>query len=186
MFNMTTFADEALITATLLGPVLAVQVQKWLERWRDYRNRKMWVFQTLMATRAARLEAEHVRALNMIDLVFYGRRRFGTNWRSKTERAVLESWKIVLDELAVPWNMEANNEARLVRRTDLFIDLLVAMGDDVGYTFDRVQLKNGAYFPTAHETLTTQQQQLRTLTVELLQGNRALVVRPEQPPTRAP
>jgi hypothetical protein len=67
---MTT-SDWAIVSATLLGPILAVQAQKWLERWRDYRNRKMWVFQTLMATRAARLEAEHVRALNMIDLVFY-------------------------------------------------------------------------------------------------------------------
>jgi hypothetical protein len=173
-------SDWAIVLATLLGPILAVQAQKWLERWRDYRNRKMWVFQTLMATRAAWLEPERVRALNMIDLVFYGRRRFGRNWRSDTEQAVLDAWKIVLDELSDPWNDKVNNDARLTRRTDLFINLLVAMGEDVRYRFDRVQLKNGAYFPTGHGTTTAEQNELRRLAIQLLKGDRPLVVKPDQ------
>jgi hypothetical protein len=177
-----TISDWAIVCATLLGPILAVQAQKWIERLRDIRNRKMWVFQTLMATRGARLETDHIRALNMIDLVFYGRRRFGRNRRTETEQAVLDAWKIVLDELGEPWNDAVNNDARIRRRNDLFIDLLVAMGADVRYRFDRVQLKNGAYFPTLHGTIAAEQNELRRLAIQLLKGERAFPVRPTDQP----
>lgn len=42
-----------MIIATIAGPILAVQAQKWLERLRERRNRKFCVFQQLMATRAS-------------------------------------------------------------------------------------------------------------------------------------
>ena len=69
--NMET-KDWIIALATLLGPILAVQAQKWIEGVREQRTRKLRVFTQLMATRAARLSAEHVQAINMIDLVFYG------------------------------------------------------------------------------------------------------------------
>jgi len=49
----------------------------------ERRNRKAWLFHSLMAPRAARVSPEHVQALNMIDLVFYGKRILGVNRRSK-------------------------------------------------------------------------------------------------------
>ena len=48
-------ADIAIVVATLLGPVLAVQAQKWLERGREITQRRAWIFRTLMATRATNL-----------------------------------------------------------------------------------------------------------------------------------
>jgi hypothetical protein len=56
-------SDIAVIVATLLGPVLAVQVQKYLERWRDEAERRKNVFKTLMATRLARLSPPAHRGL---------------------------------------------------------------------------------------------------------------------------
>ena len=53
---------------------MAVQVQKWLEVFREERGRKLWIFKTLMATRASAVSAEHVQALNMIDLEFREKR----------------------------------------------------------------------------------------------------------------
>ena len=47
--------DSLIIGATILGPILAVQAQKAIERFRERRGRKLWVFHTLMGTRAARL-----------------------------------------------------------------------------------------------------------------------------------
>jgi hypothetical protein len=79
--------DWLLILATIAGPILAVQAHKWVERLREGRNRKLRLFERLMATRAARLSAEHVQALNMIDLVFYGSCFFDIHRRSKTEQA---------------------------------------------------------------------------------------------------
>lgn len=61
-------SDWLLIVSTILGPILAVQVQKWLELWREKRDRKLKIFYNLMATRAARVSERHVEALNSIQL----------------------------------------------------------------------------------------------------------------------
>jgi len=58
-------AEVLTVLAVLLAPVVAVQVQKWLELFREDRARKRWIFKTLMATRAATAPPDHVHALNM-------------------------------------------------------------------------------------------------------------------------
>ena len=65
-----TSAEWAIVFATLLGPILAVQAQKVLEGLREYRAAKLWVFRSLMTTRMQRLSIDHVRTLNMIDICF--------------------------------------------------------------------------------------------------------------------
>ncbi|WP_373426698.1 DUF6680 family protein [Neorhizobium galegae] len=67
-------SDWMIILATLAGPILAIQVQKFLERGRENRNRRLQIFRTLMATRAASVSPAHVEALNSIALEFYGRK----------------------------------------------------------------------------------------------------------------
>jgi hypothetical protein len=146
-----------------------VQAQKAIERAREQRGRKSGVFHQLMATRAARVSAEHVQALNMIDLAFYGRRVFGIHRRSKAEASVLNAWREYHDHL----NTRADDDALSiwnVRSDELFINLLFAMATDVSYTFDRVQLKRGAYSPMAHGELEDQQKAIRTLAVKVLAG----------------
>ena len=123
--------DWLLITSTVLGPVLAVQAQKWVEVFRERRGRKLWVFQQLMATRAARVSGDHVRALNMIDLAFYGSRPFGIARRSKGEQAVLDAWNeyhnhlnIQADKASVPiWSVTSD---------ELFTNLLFAIAKELG------------------------------------------------------
>lgn len=66
-----TIADALIILATLVGPIVAVQTQKWIERSREDRARKVNVFNTLMATRGLKAaSADHVKALNSIDIIF--------------------------------------------------------------------------------------------------------------------
>jgi hypothetical protein len=50
--------DWLMIVAVLLAPLVAVQVQKILERYREDRERKLNVFKTLMASRLNRAVAE--------------------------------------------------------------------------------------------------------------------------------
>jgi hypothetical protein len=76
-------------TATILGPILAVQAQKWIERVRETRERKLRVFYTLMGSPAARTSAEHVQALNLIDLLF----------RRKAEKPIIDAWEIYREHL---------------------------------------------------------------------------------------
>lgn len=159
----------SIIVATLLGPILAVQAQKAVERARDRHDRKSWLFHTLMATRAARVSPDHVRALNMIDLAFYGRRVLGIHRRRKAETAVLDAWHEYLDHLNTKYEKE-NFSLWSTKGDELFVNLLFALAIDVGYRFDRVQLKKGAYSPVAHGELEFEQQQVRKLAIDLLSG----------------
>ena len=136
------YKDWIIVFATLAGPILAVQAQKAVESLRERRARKERVFAQLMATRAARLTPEHVQALNMIDLVFYGGSILGMRRRSKREQAVLDAWKEYHDNLSEGSNWpEPQQQAHYAKREEIFLNLLYALAQDVGFSFDRVQLK---------------------------------------------
>ena len=69
--------DWVTSAAVVIGPILAVQAQKMVERIKDKRERQLKIFKALMTTRAERVSREHVQALNMIYIEFYGRKIFG-------------------------------------------------------------------------------------------------------------
>lgn len=165
--------DVLMISATFMGPILAVQAQKAIERARERRGRKSWLFHTLMATRAARVSAEHVQALNMIDLVFYGSPFFGFKRRSKTEQVVLDSWKEYLDHLNTKVD-ERDLSVWSSKSDELFVNLLYSISQDVHFQFDRVQLKKGVYSPIAHGDLEFEQAATRKLWLKVLSGQSPL------------
>ncbi len=152
------------ILATLISPLLAVQTQKIIERYNEKKSLKIDIFKQLMATRApnSRLSGDHVRALNMIDLAFYGKPKRGQAKRTKTENEVLSSWKLYFNHLNIPfptneaggiiWNQTSNN---------LFLDLLSAISKDIGYEFARDQLQTPTYSPIAHGDIENDQLKIR-------------------------
>jgi hypothetical protein len=165
--------DWAVVVSTLLGPILAVQAQKAVEAFREHRARKTKLFEQLMATRASRVSPEHVRALNMIDLVFYGERTLGFLRRSAKEQDIIDGWKEYLDHLEIkPSDPEFHQWA--TQGQELFTNILYAMAQDIGYKFDRVHLKRGAYSPIAHTEWEQTENQLRREALSLLAGNHAL------------
>lgn len=165
--------DVLIICATISGPILAVQAQKFIEIFRERRQRKLWVFHTLMATRAARLSTDHVQALNMIDLTFYGYKFFGIHRRTSIEQTVVNCWREYLDHLETRFeNDQLTNWT--ARGDELFVNLLHAIAKDVGFSFDRVQLKKHIYSPVAHEQLQSDQNQLRQLAINVLSGSTPL------------
>lgn len=138
-----------MIGSTLLGPVLAVQAQKWVERAREATNRRTWVFTTLMATRQARLSFEHVRALNSIDLAFYGHRVLGIVLSGRRAQDVLDAWHDYHAHLSLPPEYRPQNEAEqrdwYDRGDELFMNLLDRLGTATNFKFERNQLKAGSY-----------------------------------------
>jgi len=167
------FTIAAALIGAVVGPIAAIQVQKWLERRQRNRDRREWVFHTLMATRAARTSPDHVQALNMIDLAFYGP-KVGRSFRhSEKDQEVLDAWKEYIDSLGENVSVltdDARNR-RWERRDELFFDLLEIMATALRYRFDRVILKKHGYIPTAHGTLEQQQEEFRRGMLSLLAGD---------------
>lgn len=121
-----TIADWLMIFAVMLGPIIAVQLTRYLDDKKEVRERKLQVFKTLMATRAYTISWEHAVALNRIDLEF--------NKNSKKEKAIIESWKAYLDLLG---NKELSSEQWNIKRIDLFVELLYTMAQVLDYDFDK-------------------------------------------------
>lgn len=158
-----TLTDILMITATALSPLIAVQVTRYLDDQNEEHGRKLQIFKTLMATRAYTLAPSHVEALNRIDLEFSTKRR--------QEKAVLDVWQQYLDHLG---NKSMQIEAWAEKRVDLLVDLLYAMGQALGYDFNKTQIKNGTYAPVAHGRIEEEQEKVRQFTIELLEGKRIL------------
>jgi hypothetical protein len=167
----------AVIVATFLGPVLAVQAQKRLEEFKARRNRKEQLFRTLMATRLARLAPEHVQALNLIDFDFFGSRG--------KDKKVLDAWNLYRDHL----NTSSKGDGEQVwlnRQNELFHEMLYQMSECLGYGFDKVQIRKSAYSPMAHGNLEDEQTIIRRGMVDLFSAKFAIpVVKLPSPQTDA-
>lgn len=176
LIKLTT-GEWAIVFATLMGPILAVQAQKFLERIREHESRKLWIFSTLMTTRRSRLSVDHVKALNMIDVSFYGFRfLFFVHWQTRSEKKVITAWKAYLDNLATDMEgwPDSRKEVHWNDRDRQFATLLVLIGSAVGYDFDEVHIKKAGYIPIAHNELEEKQRRLLDSAVNVLQGDQPL------------
>jgi hypothetical protein len=153
------------ILAIIIGPIAAVQVQRWIEVYQENKNRKLNVFKTLMATRGARVSFEHVRALNMIDTEFYD------------EIKVKDAWKCYLDCLNENPQGEHESNSWSLRKEELFVSLLSTMATLLNYHFDSVHLKKSAYFPKAHGEEQEYQYFVRDKIKKIFAGDLAIPVK---------
>lgn len=167
-------ADFIMIGAVLIGPLIAVQTQKWIEKSRAGFEQKLWVFKTLMATRGTTVAPLHVQALNMIELEF--------SMKKQCEKQVIEAWKLYLDHLCEgPHDFQAEDyQSKLnswsEKSKDYLVDLLHKMALSLGYDFDKVQLKKGAYTPKGHADLEMEQYFIRKGVIDIIAGNKALYI----------
>jgi hypothetical protein len=159
--------DWLMLLAVLLSPFLAVYANILIERRRQRRERRLLIFKTLMATRASGLSPDHVQALNMIDIEFYG--------RDKKSKEVLQAWKSYLDHLGDQESYSDNSWVE--RRIDLFIDLIHKMSISLGYDFDKVHIKRTSYFPKGFGELEADQTIIRKGIVAWLKGELSVPMR---------
>lgn len=184
------------IIAIILGPILAVQAQKIIERITQRRDEKRRLFITLMATRGRPLLLEHVQALNMIDITFTVKGIIASIifWRSKKDKAVIEAWSELRDHLYNYPPRPTSQEGTVISKEDtsaynaqmqtwgsnkneLLIELLDKMAKSLGYYFDKVLLKRGSYTPQQYGDLETFQIINLAGLADLLVGNSSLPIR---------
>src|SRR4030042_35765 len=166
-----TISDWLVIVAILLAPLLALQVQKKLEKSKEDKARKLNLFRTLMTTRAFPLDPRHVEALNTIDVEFYKNQK------------IVETWKLMLDNYnnfpkdPSATNFQAKLDACVEKAKDLLSDLLLEMGRSLGYSFDKVHLKRAVYSPKGHADMIIDQEIIRKNLVSILSGRRSIPIK---------
>lgn len=130
------WADLAIVFATLIGPVLAVQAQKYLERRRETRDRQVSIFRTLMMSRGATLSPTHVQAINAIPIEFYG--------NTPKLKAIVNTWKLYVDHHSFSPPPPDGWESK---RADIFIELMTKIASYLNYDFSSLEIKKDIYHP---------------------------------------
>ncbi len=152
------------VVVAFATPLIALELQKWLDERHESRNRKLTIFKNLMMYRVTPLSPHFVQSLNLVDLEFNG--------KDKKEAAVREQWKILLDH----FNNYTEAKEPVEKAQELTRGLLKAMGKYFNYEFDEVYLKRGAYYPKYFVDTELEQNTLRKQLLEVLAGNRRLPV----------
>ncbi len=169
-WKSVTISDTLIILATFLGPIVAVRLQKLIERYSERTRKRDGLFVTLMATRQVRANSsKHVEALNLIDLYF--------DSLSQKDKSVRNAWKLYFDGLQRRIDTNSPDASSQLERTvDLLVDLLHAMSEALDYEFDKVQIKRGAYYPQGHQDNETARQIIRDGMVRIATGQAALPI----------
>ncbi len=184
----------ATLIAIVLGPILAIQVQKIIESIKQRNEEKRRLFMTLMSTRGRPLVPEHVQALNMIDLIFSVKSKLMAIifWRrTKKEKAVIEAWSELRDHLysypQKPGSEVGSENSKMdmyivqmetwaSKKNDLLIELLSKMAKSLGYHFDKVILKKGSYTPQKYGDFETMQTMNLAALSEIFLGRRSIPI----------
>lgn len=138
--------DLAIVFATILGPIFAIQIQSFREgvqrsiRTEHEKNeeklqRQRLAFRQMMAYRANPLDSMFVQALNVIPVDFQG------------VESVVNAWKLYFGQLCKNKNEDPNWDEH---SNDFRAQLLGSMATHLGYSFTTQELKDERYFAQAH------------------------------------
>jgi Family of unknown function (DUF6680) len=156
----------ATVFAIVLGPIKAVQITRANDEAREAKRRKHEVFHALMKTRRITLAPEHVMALNLVQVEFYDHPKI--DYAYKAYMALLSR--------KPPEPSDPNADQFFEEQEDALYDLLFEIGAQLGYNYDKRDLKKLAYGPRGWQTDETQLRALRSLMIDTLVGRRAVPV----------
>jgi hypothetical protein len=140
--SATVLVGIATIIAIIRGPIIALRIQRRIEEERATKDRKLWIFKTLMSNRATQMAPIFVQALNLIDVEF----------TAPSEKPVRDAWREAQDHYS-EWGRKTQEQrkkegsANPEKAQELLSEMLVRMGNSLGYSFDKVYVKKGWYYP---------------------------------------
>lgn len=152
--------DLAIVLATIIGPIAAVQIQKWVERRGETNRRQVEVFRALMGSRAMPNSPQHVNALNAVPLEFHH------------VPSVVGPWSDLLMHLNT--DSKVNPEHWQQTHINRFLSLLKAMAAHLKYQFRDAELQDHAYFPEWQVILMNEQEAMRKGLLALATGKDSL------------
>lgn len=164
--GLTLLVLIATIAAIYWGPIRAVQITRDNDEKREALRRKHEVYHSLMKTRRFVLAAEHVMALNLVQVEFYQHAKVDAAYRRYIDN---------LSTKAPPPD-DPNFERFHEIREDALYDLLYEIGSELGYAYDKRDLNKLAYGPQGWLDDEAQLRAQRALTIEILTGKRPFPV----------
>jgi hypothetical protein len=159
------------VWAIIHAPKAALRVQRQLDEEREAKNRKHYIFKTLMSYRATRINPNFVQALNLIDVEFV----------ADGEKPIRDAWKELADHFEYLGTPPAQNpqeaKARADRTDELLAELLLKMGHTLGYKFlDKVYIKKACYYPMGLSNMEEEQHAVRKAVLRVLSGEAKLPI----------
>ncbi|MGO9392138.1 DUF6680 family protein [Rhodoblastus sp.] len=150
----------AIAIATFLGPVMAIVITRWRDKVREVRSRKLAIFRTLLATRRQIINAEHVNAINLIEVDYYG------------VKNVEDSWRIYNAHLSIP-TKTTPDERRVwdEKRNELLAKLIFAMSQKLGFKMSEIDIKNGGYSPDGWRYRDDRLGEIQEFALKIARGN---------------
>ncbi len=155
------------IIAMLYAPILAVTISEKRQELKEQYQNKMTIFKTLMTTRFQAISPEHVRSINMVPVDFY------------TNKKIIGLWESYVDHLShtpasptdsLEWNIWGR------KREDLLLDLLYQMAMELGYSFDKANLKRAIYYPKGLAEQESQNNLIHNALLDILKGKNPIKV----------
>jgi hypothetical protein len=163
-----TWFDWLTVLAIVAGPCLALFIQRKLDIEREKKAQRQQLYLNLMSSRGTMLAADHVRALNSIEIVF----------SEKSDSKIRDAWRklmaLVLTDMKQPGWFD--------RYQDLKADLFREIGLTIGYDFSTDDLKRHVYAPSEHGDIQSDLSLIRKALAKALTED-GLRVRLAEPPT---
>jgi len=161
----------AVVLATIVGPVAAVFITRWNDHRREDRNRLLYVYRTLMATRKIAISQEHVTAINLVEVEFHD------------VKPVIEAWSSYLTHLNSPSTGDtAQTEAWETKRGELLAILLVKIAAHLGISKGEIEIMHGGYAPQGWATREQRLNTIQDYAIRLSQGQAVVPMNVMQQP----
>jgi len=159
----------AIVSATILGPILAVWASEIRQHRRQSSDRREWIFRTLMTTRSSRLTPDHVAALNHIEFSF----------PQKSYPQVVDAWGLYYAHLhSPPGDTQEGINRWTAEGYSLLVELLHQMANVLNIPFSKTSIQKSVYYPQGYVFTEQQQNELRALVLDVLKGDRPISIRP--------
>jgi hypothetical protein len=157
---MDLYLGLAVVAATILGPILAVLVTRFIDVKRERRTRQYELFRALMRSRRANLSPEYVSALNTVEVEFAG------------IKSVDDAQRLLFQHLNTR-PQPSDWDDRLSR---LQTRLLYAIAKQLDFKVEQLDVLEGGYVPQGWGTTEEQNTEVRNNVLEVLRGKRALKI----------
>jgi len=154
------------VLAILLSPIIALLITMYLQTRKDRKTAQMYLFNTLIATRHSPITEETVRALNMIEVLFYDKPKVRQLWREYFEML---------------YNEGLNNPLGWEQRQKKNIELIYEMGKCLGYGKEISHLDvERVYYPVGLGQQRVRVEELITELLRVLKASGGITITPKE------